>query len=350
MFFRPLGRSAVAVLATGSFIACAIPFAVFAGDKIQFSAPDVSLKVPEVVADDSQQIESTFQAPTPVDNGIYPDQGEVAGYSEVYVVMPPKKDRDRRSDSLFSDRRDDRDNDLDDSGRSDDYGRSDGYFSDDRHSSRRNSTADKQKKLEQSLNMDGDGYHDGEGAYLDRRSREGERQDNLRARLDSMTTSERNDYERNDRFLGRTSDSGENSAWTARDIFHRNLMGTGHAAEGQLALSSGNSTYEGTTPLTQQFSQGYSPARTPDSIYNAQQNPALQPGLPDYADHRADRADNPQTPVAIPRRESKPASQPQWGEHPNLFGPEMPPASAPGNVQSQPAILPIPKKPGDVLY
>jgi hypothetical protein len=312
----PLNSLVVLALAGGALSPCAQ-----AGDKIEFSAPGVSLGIPHVErAADKDSSKFVFQASIP-GNDVFLDEN-VQASSEVVIITSPKRKDAKSWDSSFTDSRD-RNSDADNSYDRFDYG---------------------QQSIDGATNRWGrqsDRNQDDQSTFSNRKSDELSRQGDLRTRLQAEITGRKTDYERNERYGSYYSKSEEDSA-SSSSFFHHESPGLERMGEGQFMPS-----YEEMKMLNDQ-SGGYSSVRPAGAEGSLSRRPTEVSGTTGYTFPGDIARGRTLDETAIPPRTYQPETR-TVSQNADLFGPMEPPASPAGQVQSRPAVLPFPKKPGSVF-
>ncbi len=334
---------AVLALAAGALSPCAMPPSARAGDKIEFSAPGASLEVPQAVRDDKESPKSEMQASPPINRMVL--EGDVQASSEVVVITTPKRREVRTWDSASLD---DQDNNTDADNRYDNLD-------------------PRQRPIIGATNrwdMPG-GWNPNAGSISsERRSDEAASQDNLRTRLEALNAAGKTDYQKDGRYNRRSSDSDEDSALSrgfyhyalppeetvaqrlsawSRDFFHQGSSALDRTQEKSML------SYDKMRKINEQLSQEYSSARSSITPNDLPPISTLAPGADAYASQRdLARSRTQDEPVSAPRT-FHPAETTALSLNPDVFARQEPPPSPRGQVQSRPAILPFPKKPGSVL-
>jgi hypothetical protein len=315
---------AVLALVAGALSPCAMPSSARAGDKIAFSAPDASLQVPQVERDDKEPSTSELQK-SMLAGDLFPTS--IQESSEIVIISTPRRNDIKKRDSAFTD---DWDNDTDEDSRYD------------------NDNLDpRQRPIKGATNrwnMPGGWNPDAESIYSERRSDEAASQDTLRARLEAESIAERADYQRDGRYGRRSSDSDEDPKWS-RSVSHHGSSGLERMREGQFVPF-----YEEIKSMKEQPNPGYSSTRFSSAQDDLQRDSTLSPEAARYASQRGDAlGKTPDETVNAPRT-IRPAERTTVSQNPDVSERQEPPASPRGQVQSRPAILPFPKKPGSVFY
>ena len=332
---------AVLALATGALSPCAMPPSARAGDKIEFSAPSASLEVPQVVRDDTEPPKSERQAPMQAED-MMPKRMQAS--SEIVTISTPEEEDVNTWDSAFTDNRDSN-TDAD---------------------SRYGNLDSRQRPINGSTNrwdMPGGWNPDAGSIFSERRRDEGASRDSLRGRLEAVNTAGRTDYQKDERYGRHSFDSDEDSAWSG-SFFHPGLTAEETVAQELSAWShsflhpglpgsyriqdKSMPTYAQMKGINEQLSRAYSSARLSGAADDQPRGSSLSPDAEYISERNAARGRTPDETAGAPRTihpaETKTASQ-----NSDKFARQEPPASPPGQVQSRPAILPFPKKPGSVF-
>lgn len=308
-----------------------------AGDKIEFSAPTVSLAVPRLEREDPSVPNSALDAPTPPDAAAMADAMQS---SQQVVMIPAQRKKDRIWDSSSRDDRDNlynRDETLDDHNRDDDF--------------------DLDSKPQSDKGLTNFWQLGKEWDYDNRRTLSDNRQDgpagetDLRSRLETLHESMRSEYDRNDRYDRHdpydrnTTDSEQESGWT-HSFFQHGFMGMGKSEDSQY-----NYWSDQTKAIVQQ-QPVEQPAYLRDQLTSAAEDQLreskLPPGMVEYqAQQDEERGKVRDEPLTLRRYE--PVESRAINAEPNPYARQMPPPSPRGDVQSQPAVLPFPKRPGSVF-
>jgi hypothetical protein len=317
----------ILALAAGALWPCTMPFSARAGDKIEFSAPGVSLEAPRVereVKEPSNEGSPSMRVEGPIVDEMIPDS------SGVVIISTQKRKDAKTSDPTFTDNRDN------------DANPDNSY--DNLDSKQQPINGDYRWDMERGRNPYGGRL------FSDRRSAEdiefvSQDQDTLRTRLEAVNKAEKNDYHRDDRYSDRVPDANQDSTWS-RGFFHNGLPDLNPMRTGQFMP-----LYDQMNVVNEQPSQGASPAR-PFGVEDEQlRESVLPPGMAEYnaqMDVMHGKIPDETVVVSTPRM-SRPAAASAESQNPDMFARQDPPASPPGQVQSRPAILPYPKKPGSVL-
>jgi hypothetical protein len=338
---------AVLALAAGALSPCAMPPSARAGDKIEFSAPGASLEIPQVVRDDKEppkpEMQTSMQAADMVPEGIQDS-------SEIVIISTPKEEDARTWDSAFTDNRDNNAN----------------------AGIRYDNLDSRQRPINGATNwwdMPGGWNLDAGSIFSERGSDEAASRDGLRGRLEAVTTAGRTDYRKEELYGRHSSDSDEDSAWS-RSFPHHGSPGLERMRDGQFVpvYEEVSTWYHGvlhSRPASvdrtresqfyaqmkannEQSSHGYSPERLSSVADNQPRGSSLSPDAEYISERNAARARTLEETMSAPRTihfaETNAVSQ-----HPDIFARPDPPASPPGQVQSRPAVLPFPKKPGSVF-
>lgn len=293
---------------------CALPLSARAGDKIEFSAASALLEVPRAEGQDKESPKAGLPEPMPARALLSQEDEEVP--QEVVIISTPRRMAAKTRDSAKTDNGYDN---LDSKPRSSSgainpWDMPDAWNSDDRN-----------KMFEK--RRDRDASHD-----------------SLRARFEAVNTTGSSDYQRDDRYGGRSADSDQSST-LPRSFFHYETSSLPRMQEGPFAPF-----YEEMKALNEQSSQGHSSAQVSNPLNDLSQEAKPFPGAAAYATpwdvaHARTPEETMNAPRAIHPVDTKPVTQ-----NSDVFERQQPPPSPRGQVQSRPAILPFPKKPGDVLY
>jgi hypothetical protein len=332
---------AVLALAAGALSPCALPPSARAGDKIEFSAPSALLGVPEVVRDDKEPPKPEVQAPMRADDMLLESTQDS---SEIVIISTPKEKNVKTWGSAFTDNRD---NDADEDS---------GY---DNLDSRQRPT----KGATNWWEMPGGRDPDAGSIFSERRRDEAASQDSLGGRLEAGNTARRTDYQRVELFGRRSSDLVEESAWSS--AFFRQALPPEETVAQKLSAWSGSLFHPGSTSfyraqdksmptyaqmkaINEQLSRGYPSARLSSAVDNQPRGSSLSPDAEYLSERDAARGNTPDETVSAPRT-FYPAETKTVSQNSDIFARQEPPASPRGQVQSRPAILPFPKKPGSVF-
>jgi len=320
MSFRSSNSLAVLALVAGCFAPCASPLTAQGGDKIEFSAPSASLDIPRVQREEKEPAKSAF------DRSIRPDEAVLAEQmqdsTEVVVITRPKKKTTRIWDSALTDNRDDTAD----------------------ANSREDSLDHTQRPINGATNLwDMDkGWNQNTGhIYSERRADDPVKPESLRARLEAMNTARTTYYQKDNRFDRRPSDSDEDSSWS-RNLFHHGFLGMGETRE---------PFYDDVKPMNAEPSQAYLSVRPSSAADDALRDSKLPPGMVEY-NSQVDvlRGKTPEEMLTAPAlRPYQPVETKTVSQNPDPYARQQPPASPPGQVQSPPAILPFPRRPGSVF-
>ena len=332
----------VLALAAGVLSPCAMPPSARAGDKIEFSAPRASLKVPQVVREDKEPPKSEMPRSIQAEDMVPRD---MEGASEIVIVSTPEEKDVKTRDSAFTDY-------LDDNANAD---------------SRYDILESRQRPINGATNAWSmpEGWNPDAGSLVsERRNDEAASRDHLRGLLEAASTAGRIDYQ-NDGLYGRHSSNWDGDSAGSLGLFrygsppeetvaqklskwpgsflHRGLPDS-HGAQDESMP-----TYAQMQAIKEQLGHGNSSARFSSAADDQPRSSSLSVNPPGYTwqtDALHDRT--PDERMSAPRAfypvETKIVSQ-----NPDIFERQRPPASPPGQVQSPPAILPFPKKPGSVL-
>jgi hypothetical protein len=334
-----LKSAAFFALTAAALSPCVLPLSLQAGDKIDFSAPTTSLEVPKVEKVD-KDIEQSDSQMTPQDRLM----GRVAPAisTEIVVVTPPSRRDDDRDDSSY---RSDRDrNSLDNNANQD-------ASYDNLNSSERPDNRDIRQTRDNSFGGDAFSQENGDGATSD---------DSLHNRMDAAER--KMDDQKNDRLDG-SSDSAFDSSWSSEyyqqntreqntvvqklSAFSQNLLHPGLTGLQRLQDRSMPS-YALMKNLNEDLNPGPSPSDVPTEADEMRRNSmqAQRTDIDGSMDNLRDPAQDQST--SVPLR-IHPLEEPSLSLNPDEYVRQLPPSSPRGWMQSQPAILPFPKKPGDVL-
>ena len=317
-----------------------------AGDKIEFSAPGVPLEVPQVVRDDKEPPKSEMQPPMQAEDMV---PGSMQRSSEIVIVFTPEEENVNTWDSAFTD---DRDNNTD-------------------ANSRYDNLDSRLRPINGPTNrwdMPGTWNPDA-GSISERRRDEAASQDNLHGRSEGVNTAGRTDYQKEERYDRHSFDSDEDPAWS-RSFYHYGSPGLERMREGQFVpfyeeLSSWShgffyhptvnadrkrmkQYYAQMKANSEQASQGSSSERFSSPTDDQPRGSSLSPDSEYISERNAARGRTLDETPGLPRT-IHPAGTKTVSQNPDMFARQQPPASPPGQVQSPPAILPFPKKPGSVF-
>jgi len=342
---------AVLALAAGALLPCAMPPSARAGDKIEFSAPGALLEVPQVVRDDKEPPKPEMQAPMQAEDMI--PEG-MQDSSEIMILSTPKEKDLKPWDSALTDNGDNNTN----------------------ADSRYDNLDPRQRPGNGATNrwdMPGGWNPDAGSIFSQRRGDEAASQDKLHGRLETANTEGRTDYQKDERYGRHSSDSDEDSArsgglshhgspglermregqfvpvyeqvsaWS-RDLLHHPSSAESRASDKQLAASF--ALYIKT--INEQSSQGYSSEGLSSAADDQPHRSSLSPDA-EYISERNAARDRRSDETASAPRTIHPVETKTVSQNPDTFAQQRPPASPPGQVQSLPAILPFPKKPGSVF-
>jgi hypothetical protein len=319
---------AVLVLAAGALSPCAILPSARAGDKIEFSAPGASLGVPQVVRDDKEPSKTGMPASMQADDGVQEEE-QMEDSSEVVVLSTANEKGVKTWDSAFTNVWDTNvwDNDIDANSRYDDLD-------------------SRQRPIHGATNgwdMPGELNPDAGTIFSEKRKEEAAIQDILRDRSEAVMTAGRTDYQKDEYYGGHFPNPNKDSA-SFRNFLDHGSSGLERIREGQYMPF-----YEEMKAINEQFSQGYSPARLFSAANGLPHDSTLPSGVDGYTWQKDVARGNTPGETASAPRTIHPAETRTVSQNPDRFGPQEPPASPPGQVQSRPAILPFPKKPGSVF-
>jgi hypothetical protein len=300
---------------------------VWAGDKIEFSAPGVSLEVPEAVRDEKElpkhEIPTSMQAGDELYDGMQPS-------SEVVIITTPKEKGTKRRDSSYLD---DRDNNTDADSRDADS-RYDNLDSTQRSVNTATNRWDAQTEWNPNTGS----------AFSERRNEEASSQDSLRGRMEALTTTGKADYQRYDLYGRQSSDSDEETAESS-SFFHPESTGSERMEEGRY-----QPFYEQMKAINEQPSQGYSPTSLYTAASDLSRDPSLPPSVAEENLQREfSRGVTPEGMASAPPAYHPPEETRTVSQNNDIYTRPDPPSSPQGDVQSRPAILPFPKKPGSVF-
>jgi hypothetical protein len=310
----------VLALAGGALSLCLMSPSARAGDKIEFSMPDAALEAPQVEREDKEPVTAASQqVPDPVDE-VYPAKYE-QGSSEVLIVVAPKWKDVKTSDPAFPD---DQDDDTD----------ADSRYDNPDSTQRPVNNATTKWDTQRGRNPDA------ESIFSDRKSDEATSQDSPRGRLEAAEAADKPDYRKDERYGRRTPDANEDSAWS-HSFSHHGASHLERMREGQFVPF-----YQEAQPANEQPN---SSARLPGAADDLRRDYTSPPGGADYhspTDDLRDRASDESAGGSqrFHYDEARTASQ-----SPDAYSRQKPPPASQSQVQAQPAILPFPKKPGDLL-
>jgi hypothetical protein len=327
MSFRSSNSLAILGLVAGCFVPCVMPFSARAGDKIEFSTASVPLEVPRMQREAKESPNSTIGVPTRPEDAISAE--EMQDSAGGVIIASPKKKTVRAGDSIFTDDRDDT-TDAD---------------------SRYDSLDSKRRPVNRATNMWdlGRGWNQDTGiASANHIGHNPAGQASLRDRLEALHATGRDDYQseqrqRDERYDKGSTDSDEDSVWSRR-IFHYGLSGMGGTQVGQF-----DPFYDETKAMNQGSSQVNSWARPPSVIDDQLRDSRMTPGMAEY-NSQLDilRGKTPEATQDAPGA-FRPVETRTVSQNSDPYARQQPPASPPGQVQSPPAILPFPKRPGSVF-
>jgi hypothetical protein len=187
------------------------------------------------------------------------------------------------------------------------------------------------------------GNGDAGSAFSERRSDEAASQESLRTRLEALNTEGRTDYQMDERYGRHASEANEAPTWF-RGFFQHGSLASERIQEGQFVPF-----YEEMKTVNDQPSQEYLSARLASAADDLLRDSTLPPGVAEYnAQRDAVRGKTSDETVNAPRMSRPLEIRPELSL-PDAFVRQEPPSSPPGQVQSRPAILPFPKRPGDLL-
>lgn len=332
MSSRCLSLPTLLTFVAGGLLLCLSPLSAVAGDKIEFSVPTVALQVPQPVPAEQQAAPKLgFQAPGAVDDMVLMDSTPVP--SQVIIVSAPRKTGRDGLDSRFGDSDDNDDNNDADTASAD------GSLNSKQQSN--NGIID---RLSES-----DGRDFNVASFLAERKndRDGDR-DSLHARMDAMDAAMKDTYLLDQHSSRRSSGVNEEQAWN-RGFFHEGLTDLERMQKGQFMPFESDMMALDPAAASQR-NQGYSSTDTTTTPDNQERNSVQSAGLAAYAAGRVAISPNVADPAAsgIPQTYRPPARVDAY-QNPNVFSRQEPPASPAGQVQSRPAVLPFPKRPGDVF-
>ncbi|MGP8199857.1 MAG: hypothetical protein ACLQU4_10185 [Limisphaerales bacterium] len=333
---------AVAMVAVGALSPCFMPVSARAGDKIEFSAPSASLEVPQVAREEAPL--PSFNLPMRTDDRTPED---VRGRT-VYVVTTPRQNGLRAWDS---DDTDDQDDAYPGSGHEDRDRRNDELYSSQR------------AVYELTNRWDDARDRDFESIFSHRRRQETASEGHFGGQAEAEKALGRIDYEADKRYASHFGDSGEDLTWS-RQTLDGGLEPEETARKEMSAwadkiLHPASHEIDRTLARQQRFTQmrgvnrnslGEDPSE--DSFSVADSLPpgsTLSPATDTFATQWNDKGrrmpeETPRAPLNYKYDYTNTV-----GQYSDLFSRQQPPASPPGQVQSRPAILPFPKKPGSVF-
>ena len=324
MALRSSNSLAFLALAAGCFATYATPPCALAGDKIEFSVPRAALQVPKVQSDDKETADSAREASLRLDTSAL----ELQESSEqvVFFAAPKKKTDKTRDPTSMRDR--------------EDTSSEDGTYSD------LDGLDDKTRSGRAATNL-WDLEHawkqDPRSTFAGRREENPAVQDDLHARLDSLSSLGNNAYKRDERFYRDSPDSLENTTWV-RNLFNHGLSGMTGTSEGRTGAS-----HDDVKPASQWVGQTHAFSTPYSAADDLLRDSKLPPGMVEYnlqIDTLRGRTpeETPGARLTFQLPELKPVTQ-----NSDPYARQEPPASPPGQVQSRPAILPFPKRPGSVF-
>jgi hypothetical protein len=219
--------------------------------------------------------------------------------------------------------------------------------------------------------MPGGWKPDAGSIYSERRRNEAAGQDSLRTRLEAVNTAEGTDYQKEERYGRRSFDSDEDPAWSSGffnralpsektmtqrlsawsyNLLHPGLPGLQQRLQDKImpSYAAMKAINEQSKELNEQFSREYSSERLSSASGDQPHGSLLSPDAEYISERNAARARMSDETVSAPRT-ILPAETTTVSQNPGVFARQEPPASPRGQVQSRPAILPFPKKPGSVF-
>jgi hypothetical protein len=313
MSLWPSNTLAVLFVAAGALSPCVIsPFA-WGGDKIEFSAPSGSLEVPQPEREDKEAFKTGLRPPAPANAGL--TQGDLQASSEILIITTPKRNAVKTRDANSTDSRDS------------------------------DSTADSRyDNLDSRVRRDAAAQWNLDGkSPFERRTDQPANTDSFRSRLDALDSAGKNDYLKDDRYNADSSDSSEGSRWS-RTYYHYGAAGLQRTQEGPFMPFS-----EEMKAMNEQAIQNNSSPRLSTAPNDLLRDVASRPNaLSPFSSGDAARDRLPDETVTTPRTFHPPETR-AVSQNSDTFARPDPPPSPRGQVQSRPAILPFPKKPGDVL-
>jgi hypothetical protein len=310
-------------VAAGALSFCVISPSAQAGDKIEFSAPSTLLEVPRVEREDKGSPNSELRPPLPADAAL--PQEYVPVSPEIVIISASKRNDAKTQDSSYPDIRDTqtRENSIDDSLDS---------------QSRSISSAKRQRDLSAEGNLDAS------GAFSDKKTDQPATPGSLRARMETFDRAGKGEYQKDDRYYSTSSDSTEDSGSRSRSYFHYGASGLQRTTDGQFMPFT-----EEMRAMNEQATQRYLSARPSNPANDPLRDPASPASTTAYSPSRDFSRDRtPDEAMSAPQT-FHPAEARPVNQNTDTFSRQEPPPSPRGQVQSRPAILPFPKKPGDVL-
>jgi hypothetical protein len=267
------------------------------------------------------------------------------GSSEIVIISTPKEKDVKTSDSAFTD-------DLDDTADAD---------------SRYDHLDSRQRPISGATNqwnMPGEWNADAGRIASEGRREEAASRGTLRGRLEEGNRAGRIDYQKDGLYGRHSFDSDEDSAGF-RSVLHYGLPPEETVAQKLSAWSRGllhpgmrplyraqdksMPTYAELKAVNEQFSQEKSSARLSGAADDQPRGASLAPDAGGYTwPWDVARSRTPEETMSAPRT-FHPAETKIVSQNTDIFARQQPPASPPGQVQSRPAILPFPKKPGSVF-
>jgi hypothetical protein len=334
-------KSLAALTLSGGILAVlTFPNSTHAGDKIDFSSPSGSLDVPRVEVEKPDDSKSESHSGVPLNRMV---SGENAMPMEVIIVRPAKRHDDPWGSTDENDRDRDQMNDADDnSGYGDHY---------DSLDARRSANAQREPSPDDSFTR-----------FAEKRSNMDSSDPNsLRGRLEAMEAAEKADRDGSDRYGASDSDLASDSPWVRRDNSNGDTLKDQNAMQKLSAWSHdllhkpdgtaidriqektaynamrGLDAQVDSTPRAMgalnEIQQNVTPVPTPDSF--AADNNDLQRKAEDDAAGQTLTLHDEESIAATMSAERTARAQV--------------PASQRWAVEERPAMLPFPKKPGDVL-
>jgi hypothetical protein len=305
-----------------------MPLSARAGDKIEFTPPGASLEAPHAVREEKEPLKDD-RTSKQISNPL-PDE-DVPADSESLIIVSPKK---RGADASYSST-DNLDNDPNANNSSDNLNpRQQRPFT-------FNSATDRWD-MQRGQNLD------------DKRMFFGRRDDDaanghesLRTRLEAMhTAAGRTEYqkEKDDRYGRNSQDINDDSPW-ARRSSHQGLFNLNGMHDGQFVP-----LYEDIAAVNPPPALEISPTRPFTALDEQVREATLPPGMALYNAQLDTLRGKIPDETAGASQTFRPMEARTVNQSSDPFERQQPPASPPGQVQSRPAILPFPKKPGDVLW
>jgi hypothetical protein len=321
---------ATGVLSPGAMAGDKVPFSItgLKTEKIEFSAPTALIAVPAVVKDDKESPDFQDHTTFSPDREFLEDNIQAASNPDQVIIFTPSRNKEgRKSDSTYSPYSDDRDRETDSSDSDDPYNRSDSTPT----------------SLDGATNVWGAPQPwtpDSPGGLSQKRVNDPVMDNSLLGRMGAMTPTDKMDNQRDGADRWRSPNSSRDSAWTLSYLHHGapGLEGT----EGQYWPSYTEMMLKG-----QELNQVNS-STVPSSIVgdDTSRNATQVPGVADFQPRRD--TESPEQTSATQAYHYPGQATSETGQSAEYLARREPPASLSSQIQP-PAILPLPKKPGDLL-